>query len=327
MYYMGIDTSCYTTSVAVIDSMEKIVYDGRILLKVDQGGRGLRQSEAVFQHINNLEPLCKEALENIEPQQIRCIAVSSKPRNIEGSYMPVFITGHKTASIISSSIRVPLYQCSHQQGHTLAGAWSANQSLSGSFLVYHMSGGTTELLKVDAENDIYEIIGGTEDLNAGQFVDRVGVALGLRFPCGKEMDKLCSEHDVQAFELPASMKGSYLSFSGPESHVQRIIDKDRINDDDYKASIAKSVFYNIGKAIEKTTLNACIKHNINRILFVGGVASNSIIRKMLTESKSLLKNEIDVIISDSRYSSDNAVGAAIYGKRVYENNGGLYERC
>lgn len=326
MYYLGIDTSCYTTSVAVIDETEKIIYDGRSVLRVEQGVRGLRQSEAVFQHINNLEPLFKEAMAKIEPKHIKCIAVSSRPRNVEGSYMPVFICGYKTASMISSSLKVPLYQCSHQQGHTLAGAWSAGSGFSGSFLVYHISGGTTELLKVNAENDTYEIIGGSEDLNAGQFIDRVGVSLGLGFPCGKEMDKLCSEHDVQALQMNFSVKESYLSFSGPESHVQRLIDKERLNDDSYKASIAKAVFHIIGKAIEKTTLNTCLKHNIKRILFVGGVASNSIIRKMLTESRKLSENGIDIVISNPRYSSDNAVGAALYGKRIRENNGGLYER-
>lgn len=326
MYYIGIDTSCYTTSVAVVDSEEQVIYDGRVLLKVEQGDRGLRQSEAVFQHINNLPPLCKEAMDGLEPQAVRCIAVSSRPRNVEGSYMPVFKTGYNTASIMASCLKVPLYQCSHQQGHTLAGAWSAYKEFRGSFLAYHISGGTTELLKVSTENDIYEIIGGSEDLNAGQFIDRVGVAMGLGFPCGKEMDKLCSEYDVQAIELPVSVKVGCLSFSGPESYVQRVLDKEKINDDSYKASISKSVFYCIGKALEKTTLNACKRHNINRILFVGGVASNAIIRDILTKSISLNKDKIEVIISDSRYSSDNAVGAAIYGKRVHENNGGLYER-
>lgn len=326
MYYIGIDTSCYTTSVAIIDDSEKVIYDGRILLMVEQGGRGLRQSEAVFQHIKNLESLCKEALSSIDEQNINCIAVSSKPRNVEGSYMPVFTTGYNTASIVANCLKVPLYICSHQQGHTLAGSWSAGTGFTEGFLVYHISGGTTELLKIDAENDTYEIIGGTEDLNAGQFIDRVGVAMGLGFPCGKEMDKLCREHDVQALELSVCVKGSFLSFSGPESYVQRLLDAEKLKDDSYKAGIAKGVFGSIGKALEKTTLNSCIAHKIKRILFVGGVASNSIIRAMLTESKSLIKNDIDIIISDSGYSSDNAVGTAIYGKRVHKNNGGLYER-
>jgi N6-L-threonylcarbamoyladenine synthase len=326
MYYLGIDTSCYTTSVAVVDDNERVVYDGRILLKVEQGGRGLRQSEAVFQHIRNLEPLCSEAMNRFAPGDIGCIAVSSRPRNVEDSYMPVFTTGCNTASIMANCLKVPLFQCSHQQGHTLAGAWSAGMELDGGILVYHISGGTTELLKVNAENNIYEIVGGSEDLNAGQFIDRVGVAMGLGFPCGKEMDKLCRENDVQAFEVPYSVKDSYLSFSGPESYIQRILDKESLTDAGYKAKVAKSVFQSIGKALEKTSLNACIKHNIDRILFVGGVASNSIISDILKNSDTLNKNQIDVIISDPRYSSDNAVGTALYGKREYECNGGLYER-
>lgn len=108
--------------------------------------------------------------------------------------------------------------------------------------------------------------------------------------------------------------------------MQRILDKKRLDNEDYKANIAKSVFYSIGKAIEKTIINTCKKYNINKVLLVGGVASNSIIRSLLMQSKSIEKNGIDLIISDSRYSSDNAVGAAIFGKRIYESNGGLNER-
>lgn len=326
MYYLGIDTSCYTTSVAIVDSSEKVVYDGRIILSVDKGMRGLRQSEAVFQHIKNLKILCNEAMSKLELKKPCLISVSSSPRNVEGSYMPVFITGYNTASIMASCLRVPLYECSHQQGHAIAGAWSVGRELTGDYLVYHISGGTTELLKVQAENEAYKIIGGTEDLNAGQFIDRVGVAMGLGFPCGKEMDKLCSKYDIPAMDLPISVRGSYLSFSGPESYVQRILDKESLNKEDYKAKVAKSVFYSIGKAIEKTIVNACKEHNLNKVLLVGGVASNSIIRKLLSQSKRMGNDRIDLIISDSRYSSDNAVGAAIIGKRVYENNGGLNER-
>lgn len=326
MYYLGIDTSNYTTSVAVIDEDERVIYDGRIILKVEKGGRGLRQSEAVFQHMNNLAPLCREAMNHAGDNKIACVAASSKPRNVEGSYMPVFTSGYNTASIMSSCLGVPLFQCSHQQGHTVAGAWSAGMETGSGFLTYHISGGTTELLKVNDIDAAYEIIGGSEDLNAGQFIDRAGVAMGFSFPCGKEMDKLCSSGDIQPIELPVSVKESFLSLSGPESYVQRLLAKEETVDEAYKTTISKAVFTSIGKALEKTALNACIKHNMKRILFVGGVASNSIIRSMLTNSVSLAKNGIDVIISDSKYSSDNAVGAAIYGRRVYRGNGGLYER-
>ncbi|MGB7604291.1 MAG: hypothetical protein WBL93_02325 [Lutisporaceae bacterium] len=326
IYYLGIDTSCYTTSVAIVDDSERIVYDSRIMLSVERGMRGLRQSEAVFQHIKNLEPLCNDAMSKLKLQKPCCISVSSSPRNIEGSYMPVFITGYNIASIMASCLGVPLYECSHQQGHIVAGAWSADRELTGDYLVYHISGGTTELLKAQASSEVYNIIGGTEDLNAGQFIDRVGVAMGLEFPCGKEMDKLCSKFDTAAIELPVSVKGSYLSFSGPESYVQRILDKERLDNEGYKANVARSVFYSIGKAIEKTILNACKEYNINKVLLVGGVASNSIIRNLLMQSKGIEKGGINLIISDSRYSSDNAVGAAIFGKRVYENNGGLNKR-
>ena len=327
MYFMGIDTSCYTSSLAIVDRNEKIIYDGRILLEVGAGSKGLRQSEAVFQHTNNLPKLCEEAMKALDPAQLRCIGVSTRPRNQEGSYMPVFTAGYNLAKVVSSCIKVPIIECSHQQGHIVAGAWSINKSYSDRYLVYHISGGTTELLLVEDAGQEIEIVGGTEDLNAGQYIDRVGVALGIHFPCGKEMDKLCSVKSASLLELPISVKDTTLSFSGPESHVQRLIVKESNKGEAFISSICGSVFMNIAKALERTIGNACMKYNVKNVLMVGGVASNSIIREQLQDSKKLLSKGICFDISLPQYSSDNAVGAAIYTKREYEKLGGLHEQC
>ncbi|OGO78786.1 MAG: hypothetical protein A2Y23_12535 [Clostridiales bacterium GWB2_37_7] len=323
MYFLGIDTSCYTSSIAVVDIFDNIIYDGRKLLEVATNSKGLRQSESVFQHSNNLPKLCAEAMDSVDSKQIACIGVSTKPRLVEGSYMPVFTSGHNLAKVISSCIKVPIIECSHQQGHIIAGAWSINKQYADNYLVYHISGGTTELLKVDDKNQAVEIIGGTEDLNAGQYIDRVGVSLGVKFPCGKEMDKLCSAFKANSIELPISVRNTVLSFSGPESHVQRLIQKETAVDEAFKAQIAVSVFLNISKAIEKTIFNASSHTKIKDVLMVGGVASNSIISKILQDSEKLKGLGIHINISKPQYSSDNAVGAAIYAKRAYQNFGGL----
>lgn len=325
MYYIGIDTSCYTTSLAVIDSSENLIYDGRILLKVSQGDRGLRQSEAVFQHVRNLSTLAAEAMSKLGNQKPACISVSTSPRDVEGSYMPVFTAGHNIAKVMSSCLDTKLIECSHQQGHILAGSWSIDMALADSYLVYHISGGTTELLAVNEKKSAV-IVGGTNDLNAGQFVDRVGVAMGLKFPCGKEMDKLSRAIQEVPLELPISVKGSYLSFSGPESHVQRIIAKEESINEEFKAIISKSVFYNIGHTLERTIAAACKAYGIRNVLVVGGVASNSTISQILQSSRKLQALNINLGISDVNYSSDNAVGAALYGKRTCENFGGFNEQ-
>lgn len=322
MYFLGIDTSCYTSSIAIVDANENIIYDGRILLEVAAKEKGLRQSDAVFQHMNNIPKLLGEAMKIVESNKLKSIGVSVRPRNIEGSYMPVFTAGNNYAKVIAACIKVPVIECSHQQGHIIAGAWSISKTFEGHHFVYHISGGTTELLKVENVDHAIEIIGGTQDLNAGQYIDRIGVALGMKFPCGKEMDNLCSDHENSYFEVPISVKDTILSFSGPESHVQRLIAKESGIEENFKTKISKSVFINIADALEKTIINACAMSDIKNVLMVGGVASNSIIRLKLQESTKVKELSINISISKPEYSADNAVGAALYAKRAYQNFGG-----
>lgn len=326
MFFMGIDSSCYTSSIAIVDEQENLIYDGRRVLEVAQGGRGLRQSEAVFQHMNNLPVLCTEAMSRIEPHKLRAVGVSTSPRTQEGSYMPVFTAGHNLAKVISSCTAAPILDLSHQEGHILAGLWSIAKEMTGNYLVYHISGGTSELLLVNQNAPEIQIVGGTEDLNAGQYIDRVGVALGMKFPCGKELDNLCNQAGSPELRLPVSVKGSFLSFSGPESHVQRLISKESSLTSEFKASIAYAVFQNIAEALEKTILNTSAETGTKEVLMVGGVASNSVIREHLLESGRLRRAGVQVAISEPIYSSDNAVGAAIYAKRHYKHMGGFHEQ-
>ena len=192
MLFCGIDTSNYTTSAALCDENGKIVANIKIPLPVKEGERGLRQSDAVFAHIKNLPDITQKLKEAIGGEKLAAVAVSSKPRDAEDSYMPCFLSGVSAAGMLAVGADVKLYQTSHQQGHIMAayatsGAESADVFENyGSFIAFHVSGGTTECVMVSKGDDAFEIklLGGTADLNAGQAIDRIGVALGLKFPCG-----------------------------------------------------------------------------------------------------------------------------------------------
>ncbi len=317
MYSLGIDTSCYTTSVAAVNEALGLCYDGRVILEVAKGGRGLRQSEAFFQHIRNMSRLIEDCMKSIDKEEIQCIAVSTKPRSTEGSYMPVFKAGFHMASVISSILDVPIIEVSHQDGHIQAGVWSSEYEPEQVFLAYHLSGGTTELLRVDG-NEAMEI-GGTSDLNAGQFIDRIGTAMGIGFPCGQEMDKLCRVYDSKGINIPISINGSLMSLSGPETHVQRIL-KDKMSDERDIADISKGVFLCIARSIEQTAINAKRMHDADTLLLVGGVSANSTVREYLTSSVKLKEIGIKPVFSDPRYSTDNAVGTAVLGMRKIAAN-------
>ena len=125
---LGIDTSCYTTSVACFGEAG-VLYDGRTLLPVRKGDRGLRQSEGVFLHTRQLPPLVEAAFSAVSPDDIAAVACSRAPVDREDSYMPVFLTGVGVARALAASLRVPLLLLDHQSGHVRA-ALIGNEALA-----------------------------------------------------------------------------------------------------------------------------------------------------------------------------------------------------
>lgn len=189
--YFGIDTSCYTTSVAFMDRQANLVGESRQILKVHEGKCGLQQSEMVFQHTRNLP----EMITNAMPRDAKIIGVcaSGYPRPLPDSYMPAFLVGAGLARSVSVLNNIPLWLISHQENHLLAGKWSAGGPDDERFLFLHASGGTTDLLTAEKDgNGSYKLteIGGSIDLHAGQFIDRIGVSLGLQFPAGPALENL-----------------------------------------------------------------------------------------------------------------------------------------
>ena len=223
-YFLGIDTSNYTTSAAIYSAENGIVHK-KMLLPVKQGECGLRQSDAVFHHVRQLPLVISSLLEGFEGD-ITAIGVSAKPRDAEGSYMPCFTVGLGTAKILSKTMRIPLYEFSHQSGHIAAAAYSSGNIglLKREFLAFHVSGGTTEAVIVtpDSERIISETIAAkTLDLNAGQLIDRVGVMLGLGFPCGMELERLAAANTAKLPKVKSTLKGCDMNLKSGHHYTAR----------------------------------------------------------------------------------------------------------
>ncbi|MCX7781017.1 MAG: O-sialoglycoprotein endopeptidase [Negativicutes bacterium] len=309
--YLGIDTSCYTTSLALLAGDGAVLADLRKPLNVKLGGRGLSQSEMVFQHTRNLPALFEE-LYGKQAFSVRAIGVSVAPRSQSDSYMPAFLTGEGYARALAAATGAALYRLSHQENHILAGLRSAGGPNSDTFLAVHMSGGTTEIVKITyAENCVVELLGGTMDLHAGQFVDRIGVALGLPFPAGPHMERLASTASYAA-DLPVSVHGLRISLSGPETQALRLISR---NED--PAAIAAGVEQCIAESASRMIQAALDSTSLRDVLVVGGVAANSHIRNYL--QRKLAVYGVNLFFPDSRYSSDNATGAAFLACRCSTN--------
>lgn len=308
-YYLGIDTSAYTTSIAVIDDDLNILFDERKTLEVEIGKRGLRQQEAIFQHINNLPLLIKKLTNKIDVSMIRSIGVSISPRNITGSYMPVFKISQNIGNIVANLLDTDYQTFSHQQGHIGSGVIENELIYKDEFLTLHISGGTTELLLVKRNCNSYdvEIVGGSKDISFGQLIDRIGVKLGLRFPCGKIMNEKALNGTVINQRFPVSTTGSWVNLSGLETYLMKLIDKDIYEAED----IFISLFCTISKYITTMINNSLNKFSLNDVLIVGGVASNSILRENLTK---YYNDSYNIYFPRPKLCTDNAVGLALLSK-------------
>lgn len=306
-YFIGVDTSCYTTSVSCI-SEEGIVFEKRTMLSVPLGARGLRQSDAVFQHVKNLPELTRALFERVERGRVAAIAVSAKPTADEGSYMPVFLAGKLNATAIASALDVPLYETTHQAGHVRAAMFGNETELSGEmFLAMHLSGGTTDLLTVELSGgSVGEIrkIGGCDDLHAGQFVDRVGVKMGLPFPSGTELEKLAVRATARGVKLPSSVKGLNCSFSGQETQANRLLDAGEANEE-----VAYAVYDCMARTFSKMLINATEAYDCKTALISGGVSGSALLREMLFQ-----RTGKKLLFAQAGLSSDNAVGAALLAR-------------
>lgn len=308
--YIGIDTSNYTTSVAVYNTETGDAVHKKRLLPVKPGERGIRQSDAVFHHTNQiadlvdeLTALVKEEWDIPDLSAVSAIGASARPRNVDGSYMPCFTVGVTTARILAAVLGVPYYEFSHQDGHVVAALYSAGKldMLKRTFIAFHVSGGTTESLLVSpsAKNIInIDLIGTSTDLKAGQAVDRVGLMLGLFFPCGPELELLARKSTKQ-FKIKPSVKGFDCSLSGVENKCKKMLDDGEPNED-----IALYCIKYIEAALMSMAASLTDVHPGLHILFSGGVMSNAIIREAF-------ESRFDCSFASPEFSSDNAVGISI----------------
>lgn len=311
-YVLGIDTSNYKTSVAIVDSRKNILCDLRKLLTVKQGERGLRQSDALFQHIMNLPEMIRELTCNFNGE-LSAIAYSSRPRPVEGSYMPVFNAGKSLAESIAAILDIPCFEFSHQEGHIEAVKAYSIFEKEKEVLSCHFSGGTTEILRVSEEITIY---GGSEDIAFGQVIDRAGVAMGMAFPSGEYLDKYaCMAEKSSKFLTKIKVKDCKLNLSGIDTQIKNFIKKheEMMREESLRerSEFVREIFEKLAEAIGQMVIQASEKTGITKVIMAGGVSSSKYIKKRLDE---ILKNYyISVAFDKKGLSSDNAVGIALLG--------------
>lgn len=303
---LGIDTSCYTTSVAICEN-EKILFDIRQPLKVAEGQRGLRQSDGVFLHTKALPELMDELGQKLDMRKIRGVSVSVKPRPEENSYMPVFLAGYSVAKAVSVALSVPLFETSHQEGHVMAAIHSCGEcDIPERFVSLHVSGGTTEVLRTKTVKNGFclSLAAKGLDLHAGQLVDRVGVAMEMKFPCGAELDRL-AQTTAESVRLPVTLKGADFHLSGAEAQAIKYLE--RGGD---KAMLARGVLEAVALSLKKSLDILYKEKPFETVVAAGGVTASRIMRETLKS------NKYKVLFADPAYSTDNACGVALLGEKA-----------
>ena len=310
--FVGIDTSNYTTSVALCDCNGVVIANLKSPLMVKSGERGLRQSDAVFAHTKNLPDLMDRLSLFFAEYEPIAVGVSETPRRLEGSYMPCFLSGIVAAHSFAAQKRLPIYKTAHQNGHVMAALYSSGEFerlMKQRFLAFHVSGGTTEALLVtpnDNESDIsVKLVGETEDINAGQAIDRIGVMLGLDFPAGRALEDLARSYDGTFEKKKVCVKNCRCNLSGVENIAKTLYDKG-----ESREKIAAFTFDFIQRTLSEMASQTLEKYGDMPILFAGGVMSNKLMRDALSK-------QFDAVFAEPEFSADNAAGVALLCRLAY----------
>lgn len=308
--FVGFDTSNYTTSAAVCTAEGEVIANIKAPLPVKEGECGLRQSDAVFAHVKNLPEVIGSLREAIRGYRVLAVGCSTRPRDIADSYMPCFLSGRAAAESFAAALDIPVLECSHQDGHIMAAAYSCGRMeelLQTPFCAFHVSGGTTEVLYVQPKKEGFSVslIGGTSDLNAGQAIDRVGVMMGLRFPCGREMEGLAREWSGRLPAARICVRDGCCNLSGLQNLAEKLW-----KETEDKAMVSAYVFSFLGKTLQKMTEAIDQKYGNIPVVYAGGVMSNGILQGILSKRP-------NTYFAEPQFSADNAAGVALLTRRAF----------
>ena len=303
-YTIGFDTSNYATSLAVFDTAGEVVCAKKRFLPVKPGQLGLRQSDALFHHTVALPELLDELAQEVDLTKVAAVGVSQKPRPAQGSYMPCFLAGVNAATAFARAKELPLVYTTHQQGHAAAALYAAKgeQLFRQKVLMFHISGGTTDLLLCDEVRQI-TTLGTSSDLYAGQAVDRVGVKLGFAFPAGAEVSRMAAQC-TEEIRPKSSVRGMECSLSGLENQCNALLAAGKTPE-----YVCKYCLLCVADTVVKMTKAAQKEYPGLEVVCAGGVMSSDLIRSWVQQR--LPK----VHFVPGQYSSDNAIGVSILAAR------------
>ena len=319
IYILGIESSCDDTSAAVLRN-DVLLSNVTSSQAVHQSYGGVVPELASRAHQQNIVPVVDQALKKagIEKEQLSAVAFTRGP-----GLMGSLLVGVSFAKGFARALGIPLVDVNHLQGHVLAHFIQEPDMQNAippfPFLCLLVSGGNSQIVKVNAYNDI-EVLGQTIDDAAGEAIDKCSKVMGLGYPGGPIIDKLARQGNPAAFKFAEPhIPGLDYSFSGLKTSFLYSLQK-WINDDpnfieNHKEDLAASLEFTIVDILMKKLRLAVKQTGITHVAVAGGVSANSGLRNAFHEAAE--KEGWTIYIPKFSYTTDNAAMIGITGYFKY----------
>tara|TARA_Y100001968_G_scaffold41517_1_gene31620 strand:- start:298 stop:1368 length:1071 start_codon:yes stop_codon:yes gene_type:complete len=315
---LSLETSCDESAAALVsDEKGKIeLLANEIASQIEEHARwgGVVPEIASRRHLENLPKLIDQVFlkSQLNIKEIDAVAATVTP-GLSGS----LLVGSITARTIANLHQIPFLGVHHLEGH-LCSIYLAKSYPKPPFLVLLVSGGHTELIKVDSQYN-FQRLGRSHDDAAGEAFDKVARLLGLPYPGGPAIQKIAKNGDPKKFTFPkgrvSNPEGGFypydFSFSGLKTAVFRQINKLKSENKKVPSEDIAASFENVvAEVLVDRSIRCVLDQGLNSLVLVGGVAANVRLREMMQEKAS--KNSINITLAPMEFCTDNAamIGAA-----------------
>ena len=317
IYIIGIESSCDDTSAAVLKN-GVLLSNVTASQAVHESYGGVVPELASRAHQQNVVPVVHEAIKRagIAKEQLSAVAFTRGP-----GLMGSLLVGVNFAKGFARSLGIPLIDVNHLQGHVMAHFIRENGpdgEPSGTipplpFLCLLVSGGNSQIVKVNAYNDM-EVLGQTIDDAAGEAIDKCSKVMGLGYPGGPIIDKLARQGNPKAYQFSEPhIPGLDYSFSGLKTaFINAVHQRKQKNEAINKADFAASFRETVVSILSEKTCEAAGEKNITKIAVAGGVSANKRLRNTLHEV--CRKRGWKLYVPSLSLCGDNAamIGSAAY---------------
>lgn len=264
-YLLGIESTAHTFGIAVLDEEGKIIVNIKDSFTTEDGEGGMIPVKVAEHHRAICDGLYERALTEAEigEDQLEAVTFSNAP-----GLAPCLLEGTRFAKKIAARLNLPIVPVNHCVAHLEIGETVGAKDP----VMLYASGANTQIIAYEAGK--YRVFGETLDIGVGNFIDTFARHIGLGFPGGPKIQKL-AEQGKEFIELPYSIKGMDVAFSGLQTKLKQLFDKG-YKTEDLAFSMQETVFAMLVEASERALAHTGKKE----LLLGGGVACNSRLQEM-----------------------------------------------